>query len=199
MVAPVSTAPIELRALPPADRPKGRRGWRGWIAATLAIAAPAIMLAARLQTTSGGGGGAVDGRASYDYTLSGPPGLGLKAALVGLAFAGAALFLWTARHPRGLATAAALTAVALAGTVAVASQFEPAEIAERQLRALEPGLPRSTVEDRLGAPAGTGTYSGPRRDLDCLVWDLERPLGDYDRGYALVCFAGDRFELRRAL
>ena len=57
IVAPGSTAGTGPGAVPPADRPKGRRGWRGWLAAVLAVAAPAIMMAARVQGASTGGGG----------------------------------------------------------------------------------------------------------------------------------------------
>lgn len=197
ILAPVRPAASAFKAVPPADRPKGKRGFRGWLAAVLALGAPAIMFVAQFQ--GGSGGGSTDGSRTYDYTISGPPGLGLKAALVAFVFAAAAVLVWTARNPRGLLAAALLTGSALAGTALVTTWFDSAEVADRELRALKPGLSRSEVEDRLGTPAGTGSYSDARRNLDCLVWNrAEVPAGSYDT-HAIVCFAGDRFELKSIL
>lgn len=81
----VRSARLAPNPVPPADRRPGRRGSRGLFAAALAVAAPAIMVAARAQGSGGGGGG--DEKTSYDYSLTGPPGLELKADLVALTFA----------------------------------------------------------------------------------------------------------------
>lgn len=195
MVAPVKSAGSALHPAP-ADRAKGRRGWRGWLAAGLAVGAPAFLSAARVRTAGrGGGDGELNGDAFYHYSLGGPPELVLWAAVGALLLAGAAVLVWTARNPRGLLAAAMLTAAALAGTALVISRFDGAPVTDRDLRALEPRLSRSAVEDRLGAPTGTGQYTDGRRGLDCLVWTLENP--PPGREYALVCFSGDRFRLQR--
>ena len=194
------TSPGFVVAVPPADRPKGSRGPRGWVATGLVLAAPAVLLAARLETagTGGGGDGAGSvGDASFSYSLVGPPGLGLKAALVAILLTAAAALVWTARRAAFLLAGALLAAAALAGAVLVAGSLGAPSVSNSQLRALEPGLTRSAVEARLGTPAGRGDYSHGRRQLECLVWKLEKP-SDF-REHALVCFNGDRFELRRAV
>jgi len=193
MVAPAGTA------VPPADRSKGRRGWRGWLAAALAVGAPAILVAARLPEWDGVSGGTSTDSRAYDYALSGPPGLGLRAALAAVVLVAAATLVWTARRPRELVAAGVVTAAAIACTALVASSFDDAEITARQVRTLEPGLSRSAVQYRLGKPAGTGHYSDPRRELDCLVWKLKGASAGARLGYGFVCFDGDRFELRKVL
>ena len=190
------TSPAFVVAAPPADRPKGSRGWRGWLATGLALAAPALLLAARVETAGTDGSEGAIGDAVYSYGVD-PPGLELKAALVAIVLTAAAALFWTARRARFLLVGALLTAAGLAGAVLVARSFEPAGVSDRQLRALEPGLTRSAVEDRLGTPAGRGDYSEGRRHLECLVWKLEEP-ADYLE-HALVCFDGDRLELRRTV
>ena len=195
--APSMTA-TALSAASPADRPRGRRGWRGWLAAALAAGAPVIILAARVEggSTGGGDGELGVGGAVYHYELGGPPGIELKGALAALVLVAAAVLVWTARNARTLLAAAVLTAAAVGSTVLVASRFDGDEITRAELRALEPGLSRSEVEDRLGAPSGTGSYdSDARGSLDCVLWTLAKT--SVQGGHALVCFDGDRFRFAR--
>lgn len=81
----------------------------------------------------------------------------------------------------------------------MASLFEPDEVTVRELRALEPGMSRSSVEGKLGAPEGTGSYDTGRRTLDCVVWDLKGESQREGAQGAFVCFAGDRLALKRRL
>lgn len=200
LAARVGSAGRALDAAPPADRPQGRRGWRGLLAAGLALAAPAILLAARVEGDTGGGGNGgigAHGDGVYDYSLTGPPGLELKAALAAIVLAVAAALVWTARRATFLLAGALLTAAGLVGALLLARSSEPAAVSDRQLRGLEPGLTRSAVEDRLGTSAGRGEYSDGRRQLECLVWKRENPAQFHE--HALVCFEGDRFKLRRSV
>lgn len=198
MVARVKLGAATRLGPPPADRPAGRRGWRGLVAAGLSLGAPAILFAVRLQG-GGGGSGEVSKGASLEWALGGSPGTGLKAALVALVVLAAAALVWSARTRAGLLAATGLAVAGLAGAALVVLPVGGEEITRPQLRALEPGLSRAAVEDRLGTAGGTGHWSDARRDLDCLVWRLEGTTEEAFSEYALVCFAGDRVELRRRI
>jgi hypothetical protein len=176
----------------PADRPAGKRGLRGTVAAVATIAALVTLV--------------------YGSRWDMPAwGRGLMLA-AGAGLIGAALLLWTARRPAALALAAALTALAVPPWVIVEShrQQEQREaekwggmtfqyddrgpmITEAQAEAVPKGATKDEVKAILGPAAGSGVQHirGDAKDLLCLIYrDANRPKSVPT--FAL-CFTGNRY------
>jgi hypothetical protein len=178
--------------LAPADRPAGRRGMRGPIAATVAIAAlPALIFA----------------RAGDEPSWGRPVWLAAAAALIA-----GAILLWTARRPVMLGAALALVLVALSAAVVTEriGQHEKHEaekwggfagddvhsgprLSRAEADAVPKDLTRAQLVARLGTPGGRGiqrVYDEP--DLPCLLYRTDRPGRNRFATHAF-CFSDGRY------
>jgi hypothetical protein len=175
----------------PADRPAGKRGLRGPLAAV-------AVFAALITLTYG---------SRWDMPVWGRfVVLGAGAGLVG-----AALLLWTARRPGALVLAAALAALAVPPWVIVERhrQQEQREadkwggmtfkyddrgpmITKAQAEAVPKGSTKAEVKALLGPAAGSGVqHIHGARDLLCLIYrDVKRPKG---ASVFALCFTGNRY------
>jgi len=174
----------------PADRPAGKRGIRGLIAAVASVGA----LFSLSFTTN------------WDDPSWGKPAL----LAVGAALTAAAVLLWVARHPALLAAAAALL-VAATGVWVVADSARRSEqreedkwggasfdyddkgpaITRAEAEAVPIGASKDEVKRILGPAAGSGIQRvNDGEDLRCRAYRAEeRPAWKL---YAL-CFTGDRY------
>jgi DNA-binding NarL/FixJ family response regulator len=80
----------------PADRPRGRRGLRAWLACATALASLAAFVASRMGSGGTGSGGI--GRGHVDYALDGPAWARYALVAIALGLLLAAGLLWAARH-----------------------------------------------------------------------------------------------------
>jgi len=180
----------------PADRPAGRRGARGGLAAAAALGAVLPLSLSRFTD---------------DPSWAGP---GLAA--FGLALLGGALLLWTARRPATLGAAVALVVLGVAGTVAAMGAANHAEseaekwggfvmsdnlrsppVSRAEAEAVPKGLTREQVTRRLGRPPGHGIQRVTGEpDLRCLVYRSPRSTPNRLALHAF-CFRDGRYaELR---
>jgi hypothetical protein len=160
------------------------------IVAAFGALAPLLAIRFAGSEASGGGGGQA-GRLEFEYSygeLSASDGI--AATLLALALAVAAAALWAARDRRLLGAAiAALAGNAIATALVAANAAAGGTPSRSELRAVPLGIDREGLEDRLGAPDGSGaarTLSSPYVELDCLVYKRPRSAG------YLFCFRGDR-------
>jgi hypothetical protein len=161
---------------PPSERPAGRRGVRGTVAALAAVGG--VVPLAFLNA---------DARTAWAEPA-------IVAAALAL-FAGAAL-LWTARRPVWIAMAVAAVVVGIAGaTVAIAAELrmdtratQEAErwsggadfgfprargaiLSEAEARAVPKGLTRQSLIQRFGEPSARGVQHFPEGpDMRCLAY-----------------------------
>jgi hypothetical protein len=166
--------------------------FRRTAAIVTAFGALVPLLAIRWAAADGAGsGGGQSGRFETEFEYGGTTASEIVAAtLLAVALAAAAAGLWAARDRRLLgATIAALAGTATATALVTANATAGGMPSRSDLRAVPIGIDRDELEDRLGAPDGSGTartLSSPYVELDCLVY--KRPT-EFPYMY---CFQGDR-------
>jgi hypothetical protein len=166
-----------LRGPPPADRPAGHRGIRGWVAGLAAVGAiPTLFLSTRPTGGAGGGGGSGTGF-TYTFTL-GSPTLGTELALTAmtLLLVAASAILWRARAPALVAGAGLLTAGVLAATVLLVGHAnDHARPTPAAVNAVAIGSSRTAVLRQLGRPLAQArtTPSGSRPAPSCLIYAVD--------------------------
>jgi hypothetical protein len=176
----------------PADRPRGRRGWRAPVACFAALAA----LAAIVDSDAVQSGSWQARGATVDYTLDGPGWTGPAMIAAAIALALASALIWAARRARLLALGLALFAAALgAAVLAHVERDQAGRTTPAAVRAIALGTPRDDVTDALGAPHGHGTMRRPDERLDCLVYRQEG--GRLSQWH--LCFRDDRLAYREEL
>jgi hypothetical protein len=184
------TAPT-LRA--PADRPPWRKGIRAPLAFLAVIGA--FWAALNFQTD----GDEIFGfrSAAIHYTLDGPGWVHWAFVLACPALLAAAVLLWIARRPATVALALLLFAVSLASVIgAVVARHHSGRVERAELDAVRTGASRSTVDQRLGWPAGHGHARVDGEELDCLIY--VNTSARWYRGQHLgLCFRDGRVVYRR--
>jgi hypothetical protein len=176
MLVPMTgLAPHGGLAVPPSERPAGRRGPRGPVAAVAGLAAIIPLNWAQRA----------------DETSWGPPAM----LIAGAALILGALLLWTARRRVGVAAATALVLLGSAGGVAaIAAEFgaesrrlyqeerwagrvfsdpraQGAVLTEKEAEAIPTGVTPEGLRERLGRPASSGLQRiTDEPDLRCLAY-----------------------------
>lgn len=184
-------------ALPPADRPPGRRGLRGALALALLAGGVLALFADRYASSgsSGTGSDADIAGAHFSYTFAGPDWLHVAAPFLAGALTAAALGLWVAGRPATLAATVLMSVLSAAGfAFAAEARLGGASISARSARAVPLGLNRAGLRDQLGTERGTGSWRQGGRKLPCLVYGSTGT--DEDSGDYGFCFEGDRLAVK---
>lgn len=180
-----------LRA--PADLVRGRRGWRGFVAA--AALAAAVLAGSGIPYRPRGETG--DGRTWIDYSLDGPDWTRLALWLAAAVLLVAAIAIWAARRPLLLAVGLAMLAVGVAGAVgAHAARAGSGQVSQAAAYSVPTGSSRDAVTAALGAPAGHAVLHRPGVRRDCLLYQSKRVYPYGDRAQFALCFSEDSLSER---
>jgi hypothetical protein len=161
------------------------------IATAFGALAPLLAIRWAAGSEGSGAGGGTSGGLETEFSYGGMAESDIVAAtLLAVAIALIAAGLWAVNDRRVLGAAVvALVGAAIATALVTTSAAAGEQRSGSSLRAVPIGIDRDELEDRLGAPDGSGTarrLATPYLELDCLV---------YRRGNNvpfLYCFEGDR-------
>jgi hypothetical protein len=177
----------------PADRARGRRGWRAPVACLAALAALAVVVASEAVVS----GSWSNSRAAVDYTLDGPGWTGPAMVAAAIALAAASALIWAARRTLLLVLGLVVLACALTGAVlAHLERRDAGRVTAAAVKDIAIGTPRDEVTDVLGSPAGHGTMTRRGGRLECLVYVQELRRGSDLSRERYLCFRDGRLAYR---
>ena len=172
-----------LTRLAPADRPPGKRGVRGRVAAVMALLSLVAISTNDWHGHGGGGGG------NYRFTDDGWRGWAAPVFLsVACALALAGAVLWKARTRRGVAAGIVIAATAVASGAWAADIGQSfAAVSAESYDAAALGTPQTVLEQRLGA-AFTTDASETLRSGATIGCDVYRAQASTGQGGYFFCF-----------
>jgi len=177
--------------------PADRRAWRRGIRAPLAFLALIGAFWAALNFNTDRDEIFDFGAPAIHYTLDGPTWVHWTFVLACPALLASALLLWTARRPATVALGLVLFAVSLASVIgAVVVRHNSGRVERTELDSVRVGASKSTVDQRLGWPAGHGHVRVDGDRLDCLIY--KNTSARWYRGQHLAfCIRDGRVAYRR--
>jgi hypothetical protein len=153
----------------PADRPRGRRGLRAWLACATALASLAAFAASRLG--SGGSGAGGFGGAEFRYELDGPAWARYALVAIACGLLVAAGLLWAARHRATLIAAlVAIPPLVVGGLLVEIALLHAGRVTDAEAKAVHVGASEDELGRRLGDPAGHATWRRRGSTLSCKVY-----------------------------
>ena len=193
---PVEHEPDAPLSSAPADRHRGRRGWRAPVACLAALAALAVVVVSEAVES----GSWSNSRAAVDYTLDGPGWTQPAMVAAAIVLAVASALIWAARRTLLLALGLVLFACALTSAVlAHLERSNAGRVAAAAVTDFAVGTPRDEVTDVLGAPAGHGTMTRRGERLDCLVYVQALRRGSDLSRDRYLCFRDGRLAYREGI
>ena len=179
---------------PPADRPAWRKGVRAPLAFLAVIGAIWAALNFRRFEEE------IVGAPHYPtihFHLDGPGWAHPAFYPAFAALAIAAALLWTARRPIYFVLGLVLFVAGLGAVIgAVVARHNSGRVERTELDAIRVGASRSTVDDRLGWPAGNGTVRVNGEQLDCLIY-VNTSARWYRGQHLALCFRDGKVVYRR--